>query len=86
VSARFYLTGRVVFTAYIQYLSEDAAHPIEQLLDQSILDSGLPQTGACYHDLTHCLALLADDPKMGNSAEDIRPGYRCFPHASHVIF
>ena len=67
-------------------LSEAAAHDIEQLLDQSILDFGLLQTEAYYHDLTHCLALLADNPEMGNSAEEIRSGYRRFPHASHVIF
>ena len=42
--------------------SEAAAHDIEQLLDQSILDFGLLQTEAYYHDLTHCLALLADNP------------------------
>jgi hypothetical protein len=35
-------------------LSEAAAHNIEQLLDQSILDFGLLQTEAYYHDLTHC--------------------------------
>jgi len=45
-------------------LSEAAAHDIEQLLDQSILDFGLLQTEAYYHDLTHCLALLADNPEM----------------------
>lgn len=56
-------------------LSEAAAHDIEQLLDQSILDFGLLQTEAYYHDLTNCLALLADNPEMGNSADDIRPGY-----------
>lgn len=67
-------------------LSEAAAHDIEQLLNQSILDFGLLQTEAYYHDLTHCLALLADNPEMGNSADDIRPGYQRFCHESHVIF
>jgi plasmid stabilization system protein ParE len=67
-------------------LSEAAAHDIEQLLDQSILDFGLLQTESYYHDLTHCPALLADNPEMGNSAEEIRSGYRCFPHASHRSF
>lgn len=67
-------------------LSEAATHDIEQLLDQSIIDFGLVQTEAYYHDLTHCLELLAENPKMGHSAEDIRTGYRRFPHESHVIF
>ena len=44
-------------------LSEAATHDIEQLLDQSILDFGLLQTEAYYHDLTHCLSLLADNPE-----------------------
>jgi plasmid stabilization system protein ParE len=59
-------------TGLMYKLSEAAAHDIEQLLDQSILDFGLLQTEAYYHDLTHCLALLADNPEMGNSAEEIR--------------
>ncbi len=67
-------------------LSEAAAHDIEQLLIQSIQDFGPLQTEAYYHDLTHCLALLADNPEMVNNAEDIRSGYRRFHHESHVIF
>ncbi len=67
-------------------LSEAAAQDIEQLLDQSILDFGLLQTEAYYNDLNQCLALLADNPEMGSSAEDVRAGYRRFPHESHVIF
>lgn len=55
-------------------------------MQQSILDFGQLQTEAYYHDLTHCLALLADNQEMGNSAEHIRSGYQRFHHESHVIF
>jgi toxin ParE1/3/4 len=36
--------------------------------------------------LKNCLELLARNPEIGNSAEDIQPGYRRFPHQSHIIF
>ena len=67
-------------------LSEAASQDIERLLDQSIIDFGLLQTEAYYNDLTHCLSLLAENPEMGTGADDIRAGYRRFPHESHLIF
>ena len=67
-------------------LSEAAAKDIEQLLDQSILDFGPLQTETYHYDLTNCLELLAENAEMGTSAEDLRAGYRRFPHESHVIF
>jgi plasmid stabilization system protein ParE len=65
-----YLAGRKNGTRSTYSLSEAAAHDFEQFLHQSILDFGLLQTEAYHHNLTHCLALLADNPEMGNSAED----------------
>lgn len=36
--------------------------------------------------LTRCLELLGENPELGFTAEDIRSGYRRFPHESHVIY
>lgn len=36
--------------------------------------------------LTQSLQLLADRPGIGHSIEDIRPGYRKFAVAAHVVF
>lgn len=67
-------------------LSDAAASDIEDMLDTSLLAFGVLQTEHYYTALTQCLELLGDNPAMGTTAEDIRPGYRRFPHESHVIF
>ena len=67
-------------------LSEAAAKDIEDILDHSIVEFGVLQTETYYAALTRCLELLGDNPGMGSNADDIRPGYRRFPHESHVIF
>jgi toxin ParE1/3/4 len=36
-------------------------------------------------ELDHCFSLLADQPRMGRSAERIAPGVRRHEHGSHVI-
>ena len=33
-----------------------------------------------------CFAMLADNPRMGRTAETIRPGLRRHEHGGHVIF
>lgn len=67
-------------------LSGAAASDIEELLTRSVLDFGLARTETYYQSLTHCLELLGDNPEMGSTMDDIRPGYRCFLHKSHAIF
>ena len=67
-------------------LSEAAARDIEDILDQSIVDFGVLQAERYFESLRRCLDLLGDNPQMGASAEEIRPGYRRFIHQAHVIF
>jgi toxin ParE1/3/4 len=67
-------------------LSNGAAQDIENILEQSLVEFGLLQTKNYFKSLTRCLKLLGDNPEMGRSAEEIRPGYRRFPHKSHLIF
>jgi toxin ParE1/3/4 len=67
-------------------LSNAATQDLEEILEQSLAEFGLPQTENYYTSLTRCLELLADNPEAGRSAEEIRPGYRRFPHKSHLIF
>jgi toxin ParE1/3/4 len=66
-------------------LSAAAVSDIEAILDQSLIDFCALQTENYYASLTQCLVLLDDNPEMGSAADDIRPGYRRFPHESHVI-
>jgi len=67
-------------------LSEAAVRDLEEILEQSLVEFGIHQTETYCASLTHCLELLGSNPEMGSTAEDIRPGYRRFPHESHVIF
>ncbi|MHB1512236.1 MAG: type II toxin-antitoxin system RelE/ParE family toxin [Acidiferrobacter sp.] len=67
-------------------LSEAAARDIEDILERSIEEFGVRQAETYYIALSRCLELLAANPEMGSAAEDIRPGYRRFPHERHVIF
>ena len=67
-------------------LSAAAARDIEELLDHSIAEFGIHQTESYYDALTRCLELLGENPELGYAADDIRSGYRRFPHESHVIF
>lgn len=67
-------------------LSAAAAQDIEDILDRSIADFGVQQTETYYESLAHCLELLGENPELGNAADDIRTGYRRFPHESHIIF
>ncbi|MGV6825947.1 MAG: type II toxin-antitoxin system RelE/ParE family toxin [bacterium] len=67
-------------------LSEAAADDIEDILACSLLDFGPERTETYVQSLTQCLELLGDNPEMGSTVDDIRPGYRCFLHESHAIF
>ena len=67
-------------------LSEAAASDIEETLVASFIAFGALQTESYYASLRQCLELLGDNPEMGSAADDIRSGYRRFPHESHVIF
>ncbi len=67
-------------------LSEAAVEDIEGILTRSMLDFGLERTEIYFQSLTQCLELLGDNPEMGSTVDEIRPGYRCFLHESHVFF
>ncbi|MFQ5644640.1 MAG: type II toxin-antitoxin system RelE/ParE family toxin [Thiogranum sp.] len=67
-------------------LSEAAADDIEGILTRSMLDFGLERTETYFQSLTQCLELLGDNPEMGSTMNETRPGYRCFLHESHAIF
>lgn len=67
-------------------LSEADVEDIDAVLERSVVDFGPLQTGRYFTSLKRCLELLGANPMMGNSADDVRPGYRRFTHRSHVIF
>ena len=67
-------------------LSAAAAKDIEAILDQSVAEFGLLRAEKYYESLKCCLELLSENPGMGTTADNVRPGYRRFSHESHVVF
>lgn len=47
---------------------------------------GVKQRNAYLKEADRVFRLLAKNPQMGRSCDEIRQGYRRFPHAAHVIY
>ena len=47
---------------------------------------GVRQRNTYLKEVDQVFRTLAKNPLMGRSCDDIREGYRKFPHGSHVIF
>ena len=47
---------------------------------------GEQQADSYLAGLEGCFATLTERPKLGRSAEQLRPGYRRFEHKSHIVF
>ena len=47
---------------------------------------GVRQRNAYLKEVDRVFRALAKNPLMGRTCDDIREGYRKFPHGSHVIF
>ena len=47
---------------------------------------GVRQRNTYLKEVDQVCRTLAKNPLMGRSCDDIREGYRKFPHGSHVIF
>ncbi len=67
-------------------LTDEADKDVEEILAYSVKNFGVDQTQHYFEALKECIELLADNPNMGHSAEDILPEYLRFPHESHVVF
>ena len=67
-------------------LTEEATRDVEEILAYSVNSFGIAQTEHYFEALKECIELLAGNPDIGHSAEDILPEYLRFPYESHVIF
>ena len=47
---------------------------------------GVRERNAYLKEVDQVFRALAKNPLMGRTCDDIREGYRKFPHGSHVIF
>ena len=67
-------------------LTDEAARDVEEILAYSVNSFGVTQTEHYFKALKECIELVADNPNIGHSAEDLLPEYLRFPYESHVIF
>ena len=67
-------------------LTDEATRDVEIILAYSVDNFGIKQAEHYFDALKNCIQLLADNPNIGHSAEDILPEYFRFPYESHVIF
>jgi toxin ParE1/3/4 len=47
---------------------------------------GEDQTVRYLEDLEACCQMLADNPTLGRTCDDVRPGMRRLEHGRHVVF
>ena len=56
-------------------LTEEATRDVEEILAYSVNSFGIAQTEHYFEALKECIELLAGNPDIGHSAEDILPEY-----------
>ena len=67
-------------------LTDKADKDVEEILEYSVMNFGAKQAQHYFEALKECIELLADNPEIGHSADEILPDYLRFPFESHVIF
>jgi toxin ParE1/3/4 len=67
-------------------LTRDADSDLLKMFVYGLETFGLVQAEAYRQDIVQCLALLADNPRMGRRADEFAPGARRHEHAQHIIF
>jgi toxin ParE1/3/4 len=67
-------------------LSRRAAADVDEIADFTIEQFGIEQARRYRDRLETCFQTLAENPRLGRSAEQLAPDLRRFEHQSHVIF
>ena len=67
-------------------LTHRAVSDIESIAEYTIDQFGLTQARQYRDSLKSCLEQLADNPQIGQDAEQLAHGLKRFNHQSHVIF
>lgn len=66
--------------------SKKTDQDIKHLTKRSIADFGEHQTDKYLSGLEQCLQLLAENPNLGRTCDELRQGYRRHEYGSHIIF
>ncbi len=67
-------------------LSRRAAADVDEIADYSIKQFGIKQARRYRDGLETCFQTLAENPRLGRSAEQLAPSLRRFEHQSHIVF
>ena len=67
-------------------LSVRAETDLAEIADYTVATFGIEQARRYRSDLESCFGYLAENPRLGRSAESLAPGLRRFEHRSHAIF
>ena len=67
-------------------LSARAETDLAEIADYTVATFGIEQARRYRNDLESCFEYLAENPRLGRSAESLAPGLRRFEHRSHAIF
>lgn len=67
-------------------LSPKARDDMESVWLYTLSQWGHEQTEKYIDDLAAAFDLLTDNPRLGKSCENIRPGYRKHPVLRHIIY
>ncbi|MEQ1621414.1 MAG: type II toxin-antitoxin system RelE/ParE family toxin [Methylococcales bacterium] len=59
---------------------------LEEIWLYSLEEWGITQADHYIRTLLIRFSWLAENPAIGKSRDDIKPGYYCFPEGSHLIF
>lgn len=68
------------------YLTPRAKADLDGIWSYSVSQWGEDRTERYLRDLWRGMERLADDPRRGQSCDDIRPGYLRYTIGSHVVF
>lgn len=66
-------------------ISRRAEHDLIEIYVYGLEQFGRAQAARYQADMERCFLLLAEQPRMGRSAEAIAPGVRRHEHGQHVV-
>ena len=67
-------------------LKPRAQRDLEEIWDYSAVNWSVDQAEVYVRQIQQTLALLANDPYLGRTCDDVRAGFRKFPSGAHVVF
>lgn len=67
-------------------LSRKAKNDLKSIARSTEREWGRSQRNHYLLQFDQCFHFLGENPNIGQTCDQIRPGYRYHPHGSHIIF